>query len=103
MKVIQVPITNTFNKEATFRYVFLHVHIPNTQFVTILNNILQFSVMFVLHRLFLLLLHTLSNRKVALYYHMHVNRVVLVESKFDPLESIKNKEPEVHDATFKAT
>lgn len=33
---------------------------------------------------------------------MYVYRVVLVESEFNPLESITKKEPEVHDATFKA-
>lgn len=42
-------------------------------------------------------------RIVALYHSMHLYRVVLVESEFDPLESIKKKEPEIHDATFKAT
>lgn len=26
MKVIHVPITNTLNKEATFRYALLHMH-----------------------------------------------------------------------------
>lgn len=29
-------------------------------------------------------------------------RVVLVESEFNPLESIEKKKPGVHDATFKA-